>query len=88
MKIKEALPILRAEAIFERTTCGRSVTDYARNAIIASMNDTKNHEMECLFCLNCCIIISGLLCPEGCPNCGSKDMTAEINNEINNGDIK
>jgi len=88
MKIKDAIQVLRTEAVFGRTPSGRSITDYAQNAIVASLEDTKNYEMECLSCKNCSLIMSGLLCPEGCPNCGSKDLTIEINeiNEIANGE--
>ena len=78
MKIKDAIQDMKAEALLGRTPSGRSITEYAQNAIIASLEDEKNYEMECLLCLNCCIIISGLLCPEGCPNCGSKDLTTDI----------
>jgi len=80
MKIKDAIGILKAEAGFGRTPSGRSITDYAQNAIRAGLEDTKNYEMECLSCKNCRLIVSGLLCPEGCPNCGSKDLTTEIVN--------
>jgi len=79
MKIKDLIKVLKAEALFGRTPSGRSINEYAQNALEATLEDTKNYEMECLNCLNCNIIVSGLLCPEGCPNCGSKDLTTEIN---------
>lgn len=78
MQIKDAISIIKAEALFGRTPSGRSISEYAQNALEASVEDVKNYEMECLMCLNCNIIISGLLCPEGCPNCGSKDLTTDI----------
>jgi hypothetical protein len=79
MKIKDAIQVLKAEAAFGRTPSGRSINEYAQNAIEATLEDEKNYEMECMKCLNCCIILSGLLFPEGCPNCGSKDLETEIN---------
>ena len=78
MQIKDAISIMKAEASLGRTPSGRSITEYAQDAIQAGIDDTKNYEMECLTCLNCNIIVSGLLCPEGCPNCGSKDLTTDI----------
>jgi len=79
MKIKDAIQIMKIEAIIGRTPTGRSMTDYAVDSIEAALSDEKNYEMECLKCINCGIIQSGLLCAEGCPNCGSKDLTTDIN---------
>ena len=78
MKIKDAIHILKAQLSFERTPKGRSVSEYAKNTIAATLEDEKNYEMECKKCVNCGIILSELLRPEGCPNCGSKDKTIEI----------
>ena len=77
MKIKDALHILKAELAFEKTPTGRSISEFAIRTIEATLQDTKNYEMQCSFCPNCCIMLSDLLRPEGCPNCGSKDKTTE-----------
>ena len=81
MKISDAIDILKTEQIFARTPSGRTITDYALKVIDASLADEKNYEMDCLKCLNCCIIVSGLLCANGCPNCGGHDLTVDINEE-------
>ena len=78
MKISELLDLLRAQKTLKRTLCGRIITDYGENAIDATLEDTKNYGAEAVKCLNCCIILSGLITPEGCPNCGSKDLTRKI----------
>jgi len=81
MKISEAIPIMKAQLFFRRTPCGRSVTDYAAETLDAAISDQKNADMDATRCKNCCIIVSSLLVPEGCPNCGGKDLTTEIMNE-------
>lgn len=78
MKISDIIDTLRAEVILKKTPSGRSITDYAVDTLIASLEDKKNHGAEVVECKNCKLIISGLLTPEGCPNCGSKDLTSKI----------
>jgi len=78
MKISDVIGILKAERNLKRTPSGRPIVEYAVESINASLSDEKNWDMEVMKCVNCCIIISGLLVPEGCVNCGSKDLTAEI----------
>lgn len=79
MKISEVLHTLVAEKVFERTPIGRPLTEYAVENIEASLQDQENQEQEAIRCLNCGIIGSSLLVPSGCFNCGSKDLTTEIN---------
>lgn len=81
MKISETIPTIKAQIMFKRTPCGRPITSYALECLESSLTDINNQENESKRCLNCCIIISGLLVPEGCPNCGSKDMTNLITSE-------
>jgi len=80
MNISEVISILKAELVFKRTPCGRPINDFASESISAAIQDTKNHGYEVVKCKNCCIITSGLLVPDGCPNCGSKDLEHNINN--------
>ena len=78
MRIREIIPTLQAEKALSRTPIGRPITEYAKATIDAALSDEKNYEIDAMKCLNCCIIVSGLLCADGCPNCGSKDITLEI----------
>ena len=78
MKISEILSILKMELILGRTPIGRPLTDYAVETIEAVLSDEKNYDSEAIKCKNCCIIISSLLVPEGCMNCGSKDLITDI----------
>lgn len=83
MNISEIVPTLKAEQALKKTPCGRPITEYAISAIDAALSDEKNYEAPAIKCLNCCIIMSSLLVPEGCVNCGGKDLTTDItNNDI------
>ena len=68
-----------AEVIFKRTPYGMPLTDLSLRTINATIEDTKNHEQDAMKCLNCGIIVSSLLVPSGCINCGVKDLTTDIN---------
>lgn len=78
MKILEVLHTLIAEKVFKRTPLGRPLTEYAVENIGAALEDKNNQSQEAIMCLNCGFVISSLLVPEGCPNCGGKDLTTEI----------
>jgi len=78
MNIGEILPTLKAEVVLRKTPCGRPVTEDAVAFLEAAISDDKNHESPAIRCLNCCIIQSSLLVPEGCVNCGGKDLTMDI----------
>lgn len=78
MKISEVIIILKAEKNLERTPTGRLITEYGVNTVIATLEDQKNWESDAVRCKNCCIILSSLLVPAGCPNCGAKDLTKKI----------
>jgi len=78
MKISDAIDILKSERLLERTPSGRPLTEYAVDCVKATIEDEKNWDSEVIRCLNCCIIVSGLLIPDGCPNCGGKDITLNI----------
>jgi hypothetical protein len=78
MNITQILPTLQAEKVFRKTPSGRPITDYAIEVIEAVLSDEKNYEAPAIRCLNCCIILSSLLVPEGCVNCGGKDLTTNI----------
>jgi len=82
MKIVDIIPILNMQKSLKRTSCGRPITDVAIAVINASLEDEKNYESDAILCENCCIIMSSLLVPSGCPNCGVKDMTYNIGGEI------
>ena len=78
MKISEVLHILMAEKVFRRTPLGRPLTEYALETIDAALEDKINQDQDATRCLNCGFIISSLLVPEGCNNCGGKDLTTGI----------
>jgi hypothetical protein len=84
MKVSEVINILKMEKALKRTPSGRPITDYALEAIDATLADQKNLEVEVIKCYGCCIILSSLLVPSGCCNCGSKDL----NTNITQADIK
>ena len=81
MKILDLKSVLLAQKLFGRTPSGRSITDYAKDTIRATLDDEKNWDMEATKCLNCCFIASSLLFENGCPNCGGHDLTLDINEE-------
>jgi len=78
MNIQESLETMKAQRVFKRTPCGRPTTEFAIKALEAAISDEKNYGVEAVKCTNCCIIQSSLLVPEGCSNCGAKDLTYEI----------
>ena len=78
MKISEVLHTLLAEKVFRRTPIGRPLTEYAIENIEAALQDKDNQDQEVIKCLNCGMIISSLLVPSGCGNCGSKDLSTNI----------
>jgi hypothetical protein len=78
MTIGEVLKTLIAQRNFQRTPSGRSITQNGIDSINASIEDTKNHNVTALKCMNCCIIQSGVLATKGCINCGNIDLTTEI----------
>lgn len=79
MKISEAINTLKAERSFNRTPSGRPLTNYAVDILESALQDIKNHGMEVMQCINCKFIGSSLLFSDGCGNCGSKDLTTDIN---------
>ena len=78
MKVSDAIDILKAELNFSRTPSGRSITEQGEAAIEAALSDENNMNVEVMKCINCSYINSSLLFPRGCPNCGSKDLGAEV----------
>jgi len=82
MNISEVMPILKMQFSFGRTITGRSITEHAVSIVKSSMDDANNQQSDAIQCKNCCIIISSLLAPSGCQNCGSKDMDLNIKQEI------
>jgi len=78
MKISEVIKILMAEQLFKRTPKGRKLTEFAIENIVAALEDKKNYDQQAIKCMNCGLITSSLLVPEGCNNCGSKDLTTEL----------
>lgn len=81
MKIKDAIGTLQAEINFSRTPSGRTVTERVSEALQVAIGDKDNWEQNVVKCLNCCIIQSSLLVPNGCPNCGCKDFSNNVTNE-------
>jgi len=78
MRISEILDILKTQVSFQRTLKGRPITEKAVEVINASLEDEKNWGNDAVRCKNCGIILSGLLVPEGCVNCGCKDLSDKI----------
>jgi hypothetical protein len=79
MQIQEILSTIKAQIVFRRTIIGRPINEKALGILKIAIEDNKNSGSEAIKCLNCCIIQSSLLVPEGCQNCGSKDLTTNIN---------
>jgi hypothetical protein len=78
MNIGDVISTLKAEKSLGKTPCGRPITERAKDALDAAISDEKNYGAPAIKCLNCNIILSSLLVPEGCVNCGGKDLTADI----------
>jgi hypothetical protein len=78
MNISEISTLMYTQGILGRTPKGRLITEYGVNALMAALSDEKNHGVDAVLCKNCGIIMSSLLIPEGCPNCGGNDMTLSI----------
>jgi hypothetical protein len=78
MKIADILDKLQAQLNFGRTLKGRPITEFGENGIAATMQDEKNHGADAIICKNCGIILSSLIVPEGCLNCGSKDLNHDL----------
>ena len=78
MKNSDVINTFKAQMDLGRTPSGRTITEYGKNALEATLSDEKNMVMDAIKCKNCCIIVSGLLCPEGCPNCGGHDLESDI----------
>lgn len=75
MTIASNLTILRLEKAFERTPTGFPIGEESLEIVRTTIEDTNNHNQPVFSCPNCCIIISSLLVPSGCPNCGYKGKT-------------
>jgi hypothetical protein len=78
MKILDILDLLTKEKAFRRTPKGRALSDFAIQAVEATLADKKNYEMEVIQCLGCGFVVSSLLVSDGCPNCGAIDMTENV----------
>ena len=72
MKIEQFLNMLKTEEVLERTPTGRAISEEALEAVRATLDDEKNYGVEAFQCRNCGIILSSLIIPEGCMNCGYK----------------
>jgi rubrerythrin len=84
MQISEAISTIRAELIFKKTPTGRPINEFALENLRATIQDEKNWQSNVIICKNCCIIMSSLLMPEGCPNCGLKQ---DLNRNISKADL-
>lgn len=78
MTIQDALDIIKRELALERTPSGRPITEDALLSLDSTLEDHKNYHMDVVQCLNCKLILSSLLVPSGCINCGSKDLTSNV----------
>lgn len=78
MNISDVLNSLNAQKYFGRTIKGRPITEFGENGVEATLQDEKNYGAEAVGCKNCGIILSSLIVPEGCLNCGSKDLTHDL----------
>ena len=78
MKISDFIEILEREKVLNRTPKGRPISEFAKEAVEATLQDKKNYEMDVIQCLGCGLIVSSLLVSEGCPNCGVIDMTLNV----------
>jgi len=79
MKIIDVLSILRVESTLSKTPSGRPITELTKKTLEAAISDEKNYSALAIKCKNCNLIISSLLVPSGCVNCGGKDLTTDIN---------
>lgn len=73
MNISDQIFNIKAQYGFARTPNGRSINDKAMSIVKQTIDDTQNYEQKATECKNCCIILSSLLIPKGCPNCGGHD---------------
>ncbi len=78
MEINKILSTIKAQISFRRTMTGRPINDKTIGILKVAIGDDKNCSSDAIKCLNCCIINSSLLVPEGCQNCGSKDLSLTI----------
>jgi len=89
MTIKEAIPIMQSIMTLGKTP----ITSYnpegmlivldsrgeaAMDALRSSIEDVNNQDQDALQCVNCGLIVSGLLVIEGCPYCSSLKLTTNI----------
>lgn len=66
--------ILKAEAIFERTPIGRSLSKKATQLIKKTIEENE----ELIQCLGCRLIFAVSLSSQGCINCGVENLTLQI----------
>jgi len=78
MKISESIDVLKKQLLLERTPKGRPITKSALLVVETTIEDQKNYHIDAIKCLNCGIILSSLLVPQGCVNCRSKDLLLKI----------
>lgn len=78
MNIREIVRTMMAEVYLRKTPTGRPITEKAIAVLEAALSDKKNYNAPATKCRNCNIIVSSLLVPEGCVNCGGKDLTTDI----------
>ena len=78
MKVEELIPVLESQIMFARTPSGRSITEFGKAALTATISDDKNYGAEVWQCKNCKYVNSSLQFPEGCPNCNSKDFRSDV----------
>ena len=78
MNIFNLQKTLLAESVFTKTPKGWPASEFAVQSVEAALSDEKNMDSDGVQCKNCGLIISILLVGEGCPNCGSVDMTPDV----------
>lgn len=82
MNISELILVLKTERILGRTPNGRAINEYAVRALDSAISDEKNYHIDIVKCMGCGFIISSLLVEDGCPNCGSIDLTENIDESV------
>lgn len=70
MKISDNIETIQKESVIGRTPKGWPINDYALQCLTSTLEDKKNYDQPIYNCKNCGIIVSGLLVPSGCINCG------------------
>lgn len=78
MNIEQSKTVLNRQMISKRTPFGRPIQEKAVAALESTLQDESNYGNEVVQCESCGFVISILLTPNGCPNCGIEELRTNI----------